>query len=174
KADGIGLHTRSVLIHHSKDRDSQGNGVLMRVIPFGLQLIEDGYNFEDAVYLMNEDSSLTHQNETIYMANRLSLDLALYGIEVLNKDTYKDLLKRLHRGYSAWVIYTLYIVIKTLKQNYTFLEGFKHIVSHGGDTDTNCAIYGAIKGYKEDISSAINLNDFLSKEIQHSILNIQT
>jgi len=28
------------------------------------------------------------------------------------------------------------------------LEGFKELVSRGGDTDTNCAIYGAISNVK--------------------------
>ena len=168
RADGIGLHTKDVLINNSCDKNSQGNGALMRVIPFGLQLIEDGYSFEKAVEMMNMDSFITHKNETICMANRLSLDLALNGIKVLEKGTYKDMLQKLHRGYSAWVMHTLYIVIKALKADLSFLDGFKYIVSFGGDTDTNCAIYGAIRGYKKDISNEINMNDFISNFVQFS------
>jgi len=39
------------------------------------------------------------------------------------------------------------------------LDGFKELVSRGGDTDTNCAIYGAIRGYKDNFD--LNLKDFI-------------
>jgi len=38
-------------------------------------------------------------------------------------------------------------------------EGFKELVSRGGDTDTNCAIYGAIRGYTETLD--LVLDDYL-------------
>ena len=149
-ADGIGIHTHAVLLQGKADKDSQGNGALMRNIPFGVQLIDDGYSFEEAVIFMNRDSILTHANETIFLANEIALDLALHGVKILNKEHYKPIIKKLHHGYSAWVIHSLYIVIEALKLKLSFLDGFKSIVSQGGDTDTNCAIYGAIKEYKED------------------------
>ena len=42
-------------------------------------------------------------------------------------------------------------------------------MSNGGDTDTNCAIYGAIKGYNDDINKEINIADFLPnyKQYEH-------
>jgi len=104
---------------------------------------------------------LTHKNETIFMANRLSLDIAINGLEVLDKPIYQKILSKLKSGYTAWIIYTLYLVIETLKMDLTFVEGFKYIVSKGGDTDTNCAIYGAIRGYSEDIESEIIVEDFI-------------
>lgn len=161
QSDGIGMHTYKVLVQNSTYKDSQGNGALMRVIPFGIKLINDGYSFEDAVKLMNKDSALTHLNETIFMANRLSLDIAMNGLEVLYKPAYKDILSKLKIGDTAWVIHTLYLVIEALKQNLSFVEGFKYIVSYGGDTDTNCAIYGAIRGFHEDIEDEIDIKDFL-------------
>jgi ADP-ribosylglycohydrolase len=161
QTDGIGMHTYKVLVKKSTYKDSQGNGALMRVIPFGVELIKDGYSFEDAVRLMNQDSALTHKNETIFMANRLSLDIAINGIEVIEKPIYEDILSKLKIGDTAWVIHSLYLVLETLKQNLSFTEGFKYIVSYGGDTDTNCAIYGAIRGFKENISKEVALVDFL-------------
>ncbi|MBT5934607.1 MAG: hypothetical protein HOG88_04590 [Sulfurimonas sp.] len=57
----------------------------MRVIPFGVELVKDGYSFEAAVSLMNQDSAITHKNETIFMANRLALDIAYTArIRMLN------------------------------------------------------------------------------------------
>lgn len=170
-ADGIGIHTYNVLVKNQSNKDSQGNGALMRVIPFALQLVQDGYSFEDAITFMNKDSALTHKNQTIFMANRLSLDIALNGLEVLNKDIYKELISRLHLGSTAWVIHSLYIVIEALKKDFSFIEGFKYIVSYGGDTDTNCAIYGAIKGHKEDIFKSLPVEDFLTDDIFKFISN---
>jgi len=163
--DGIGMHTYSVLIQNSTNKDSEGNGALMRVIPFGIALIKDGYSFEDALTLMNEDSALTHKNKTIFIANRLVLDIAINGIEVLEKSEYKNILSKLKLGHTAWVIYSLYIIIETLKMNLSFTEGFKYIVSNGGDTDTNCAIYGAIKGANQNIADEIDISDFLTDDI---------
>ena len=160
--DGIGMHTYDVLIRNEKNKDSQGNGALMRNIPFGCELIKDGYSFEEAVNLMNKESAIIHENKTIFMSNRLALDLAINGLQSLEKNEYKKLLSQLKYGNTAWIIYSLYIVVKTLKKDCSFIDGFKYIVSLGGDTDTNCAIYGAIKGCKENISDSLNINDFLN------------
>ena len=162
--DGIGLHTKNILVHQKKNKDSQGNGALMRNIPFGIALIEDGYSFDEAVEMMNIDSAITHENETIFMANRLALDLSINGVKILKKDTYKNFLDRLKFGQTAWVIYSLYIVIEALKQKRKFLTGFKYITSMGGDTDTNCAIYGAILGYRKSIENELNVNEFIDIE----------
>ncbi|QCT95026.1 ADP-ribosylglycohydrolase family protein [Caminibacter mediatlanticus TB-2] len=167
--DGIGIHTAEVLLDGKKDKDSQGNGALMRNIPFGIKLIEDGFSFKEAVKLMNIDSALTHANDVIFLSNELALDIALNGIEVINKEKYKNLVKQLHFDYSAWVINTLYVVIEVLKKNLNFLDGFKEIVAMGGDTDTNCAIYGAIKGAKDNIQDELDINVFLGEDIKYFI-----
>jgi len=112
----------------------------MRNIPFGVKLIEDGYSFDEAVSLMNQESAITHKNETIFICNKLALDLAINGTDILQKSDYKDILKKLKYGDTAWVIHSLYIVIEALKKDCSFIDGFKYIVSVGGDTDTNCAM----------------------------------
>lgn len=162
--DGIGIHTKAVLLNNQMNKNSQGNGALMRVIPFGIQLLEDGYSFEEAVELMNIDASITHNNSTVFICNRLCLDISINGLEVLEKSQYKNLLSKLHYGYTAWVIHTVYIVIETLKKDFTFLDGFKYIVSKGGDTDTNCAVFGAIKGCGINIENEINIDYFLESK----------
>jgi len=161
--DGIGIHTRAVLLEGKADKDSQGNGALMRVIPFGAELISDGYSFKEAVCLMNIDSAITHKNTSVFMANKLCLDITINGIEAVNKKEYQGLLSNLYSGDTAWVLHTLYIVIETLQKELNFLDGFKYIVSQGGDTDTNCAIYGAIKGGLDNISTELDILDFISK-----------
>ncbi|MDF1878417.1 ADP-ribosylglycohydrolase family protein [Sulfurimonas sp. SAG-AH-194-C20] len=169
--DGIGIHTSKVLNNQSSDKDSEGNGALMRNIPYALELIKDGYSFEETVIRMNEESALTHENKTIFMANRLALDLALHGISVLEKVIHKDILAKVMLGSTAWVLNTLYIVIQTLKKEFDYLDGFKYIVAAGGDTDTNCAIYAAIKSYKNDINKSIDIEEFLTKKIIHELSN---
>ena len=163
-ADGIGIHTAAVLLRGETNKSSQGNGALMRVLPFGLRLIEEGMPFDNAVEMINIDAALTHDNEVIRITNRLCLDLAVNGLDVLNKDEYSDILSMLKSGHSAWVIYTLNDVIDVLKMDLDILSGFKELVSRGGDTDTNCAIYGAIRGYKKNLE--LNLDHFLDKASQ--------
>lgn len=36
--DGIGIYTKNILLHNKVNKDSQGNGALMRNIPFALKL----------------------------------------------------------------------------------------------------------------------------------------
>ena len=163
-ADGIGIHTAAVLLRGETDKSSQGNGVLMRVLPFGLRLIEEGKSFEEAVEMMNIDAALTHDNEVIRITNRLCLDVALNGLSVLEKEEYADIINKLKPGHSAWVIYTVYDVLDVLKMDLNILEGFKELVSKGGDTDTNCAIYGAIRGYRNELE--VDLDDYIDKASQ--------
>jgi len=163
-ADGIGIHTAGVLLKGKSDKSSQGNGVLMRVLPFGLRLIEEGMAFENAVALVNRDAALTHDNDVIRMSNRFCLDIAVNGMSILEKPEYQALLSTLRQGHSAWVIYTLYDVLEVLKMDLSILDGFKELVSRGGDTDTSCAIYGAIRGYREEFE--LNLDDYLDKASQ--------
>ncbi len=167
-ADGIGIHTAAVLLRGEIDKISQGNGVLMRVLPFGLRLIEEGTPFDDAVDMVNIDASLTHDNEVIKITNRLCLDIAVNGLEVLHKDEYTNILSQLKSGYSAWVIYSLNDVLDVLRMDVGLLDGFKELVSRGGDTDTNCAIYGAIRGYRDTFK--LDLNHYLDRSSQTILL----
>ncbi len=123
-ADGIGIHTAGVLLKGKTDKDSQGNGVLMRVIPFGLRLVEEGMGFDEVLELVNRDAALTHDNEVIRMSNRIAIDMAVNGLGVLDKPEYQSFLASLHPGYSAWVIHTLYAVIDVLKMGLPVKEGF--------------------------------------------------
>ena len=151
-----------IIVYGKKDKDSQGNGALMRNIPFGIALINDGVSFEKAVSLMNKDSAITHENQTIFLANKLALDLAINGLAVLEKNEYTMLLEKVCFGQTAWVIYTLHIVIEALKYKREFLTGFKYITSFGGDTDTNCAIYGVVLGYNKNITQELNIREFIN------------
>lgn len=162
--DGIGIHTENVLLKDAKNKDSQGNGALMRNIPFALQLIKDGYSFDETLKLMNKDSFLTHKNNAIAITNKLALDLALNGVEVLEKDEYKNLLSKIHEGNTAWILHSVYIVIEALKKKLNFLAGFKYIVSFGGDTDTNCAIFAAIRSWKFDIQDELKIEEFIEEK----------
>ncbi len=161
-ADGIGIHTAAILLRGENDKDSQGNGALMRVLPFGLRLIEEGMPFEEAITLVNQDAAVTHDNEVIRVTNRLCLDIAVNGLEVLEKMEYTDILSTLKSGHTAWVIYTVNDVLDVLKMNMSVQDGFRELVSRGGDTDTNCAIYGAIKGYRDELE--LDLDDYLDNE----------
>jgi len=169
--NGIGIHTKDVLLNNKKDKDSQGNGALMRNIPFGIKLIEDGYSFEKAVDMMNIDSKLTHSNDTIFLSNALALDLAVNGTKALAKKQYKNLLHKITFGNTAWVLHSLAIIIEALLKKKKFLTGFKYIVASGGDTDTNCAIFGAIFGYTKDITQELDMDKFVGDLLICSEIN---
>ena len=159
--DGIGIQTAKVLLGGSLDKSSQGNGALMRSIPLEVHLVETGHGFDEAVEMMNTDAAITHDNETVFMANRLALDLALNGTAAAGKAEYAPLLKRLKPGHTAWVVHSLYAVLSALENCRGFLDGFKYLVAKGGDTDTNCAIYGAILGATKTVSEELALAEFL-------------
>jgi ADP-ribosylglycohydrolase len=163
-ADGIGIHTAAVLLRQEKDKSSQGNGALMRVLPFGLRLIEEGMPFEKAVEMVNIDAALTHDNDVVRMTNQLCLDIAVNGLDVLNKDVYRNIRSQLKSGHTAWVIYTVNDVLDVLKMDLNILDGFKELVSRGGDTDTNCATYGAMRGYRDTLE--VVLDKYLDRASQ--------
>jgi hypothetical protein len=73
----------------------------MRVLPFGLRLIEEGMPLEKAVALVNQDAAITHDNETVRISNRLCLDIAVNGLDVLQKSIYAKLLSQVKPGHSA-------------------------------------------------------------------------
>jgi hypothetical protein len=73
---------------------------------------------------MNIDSLITHANETIFLANKIALDLAINSLKILEKDIYKNYLDKLKYGQIAWVVHSLYIGIEVLKRKRKFLTGF--------------------------------------------------
>jgi len=158
-ADGIGLHTYKVLVEGKTDKNSQGNGTVMRVIPFANRLIEEGKPFEEVLQWMNIDATLTHDNSIIKAANHLALDLSIHGLKTLKDAKHSFIVAQLKPGHTAWIVHTLHHVIEVLKMNIGMLDAFKELVSRGGDTDTNCAIYAAIKGYSDCFE--LTLEDFL-------------
>jgi ADP-ribosylglycohydrolase len=113
-------------------------------------------DFEEAMKLVDRDAALTHDNNVVKMANRLCIDIALNGLVAMDKLEYRELLASFKPGYSAWVIHTLHNVLDVLKMDLSIHEGFKELVSRGGDTDTNCAIYGAIRGYRDKLEIKID------------------
>ena len=74
-ADGIGIHTAGVLLRGKSDKSSQGNGVLMRVIPFGLRLVEEGMDFEEAMNQRVEIAEQYWQREKATLDKRVSLSI---------------------------------------------------------------------------------------------------
>jgi ADP-ribosylglycohydrolase len=86
----------------------------------------------------------------------------------MEKIEYSELLASLKPGYSAWVIHTLHDVLDVLKMDLSVHEGFKELVSRGGDTDTNCAIYGAVRGYNKVLGIQLGkyLNDDFLKMLE--------
>ena len=132
---GIGTHT-SMVLNHGYEGTSQGNGCLMAILPAAIFLIDNGYSQEELTQWMYEVQAVTQHEANVEAA----LFLLGYDVEV-----------NIQQGDSAWVANSLGAVTDALNNASSMVEGFQQIVSIGGDTDTNAAIYGAIYSYQNGL-----------------------
>ena len=141
--DGIGVQTEYALLYNSINKESQGNGSLMRCIPYMLLLNEKGFNDEEIFEMMREETTLTHPNKEVIEMNEVFYKIAKN--KVINLQNIN--VTKIKYGKTAWIYYTAFIVIEALNKDFErIIDGFRYITALGGDTDTNCAIYGAIRG----------------------------
>jgi len=148
--DGIGYQTEAALLGNFVDDKGQGNGSLMRCIPYMLLLHKKGYSLSSIREMMTAEASITHPNKEVLRLNFTFFLIALRGDLQPLKFLPEEYKVKIKAGHSAWMYYTAFIVIEALKKNFkNHYQGFKYITSFGGDTDTNCAVYGAIRGARD-------------------------
>jgi ADP-ribosylglycohydrolase len=167
-AEGIGIHTADVLLRGKTDKISEGNASLMRCLPYMLALKELGFDDASILEQMKVESALTHCGDVIIDANMICYLTAINKKDVVIEH-YLDTLEEafeIEPTNTAWVINTLNIILDTWKdrRELGFLNGFKKIVSMGGDTDTNCAVYGAMFGFSVDIRDEIDIEQWLEPD----------
>ena len=142
--------------------DSESNGSLMRVSPIGVWAAGDPAL---AARTARDDSMLTHTSETCVEACAAYSAAIAAGIggasreEMLEaaaahaKGPAHEAVKRAGKGvapgdfftHPGWVLLALQNAFWCL-QHLEFEEALVHTVGHGGDTDTNAAIAGALLG----------------------------
>lgn len=153
-----------------ENSDSQANGSLMRASP--LMLLE---GLGRAMRSAEEDSRLTHSNETVCSANGIYVGLGCLLVggysaqqaldiidqRVLNRPTdpvarewYRD--GRYGVGVpfhpnAGWARIAFTHAIRLLGEDVTWEEALREVLMGGGDTDTNACIVGALLGARHGL-----------------------
>ncbi len=148
--------------------DSQSNGCLMRMSPICVWSCK--LSKQDLLKAVREESILTHQNQVtvvIHGAYALAIQHVLNNkgeneaaykkalewiVESGNKDANewiecveKEDLPAANRN-GGWAKIAFCYAMYYLKKNFHYSDALKDILRRGGDTDTNCAIIGAVIG----------------------------
>lgn len=154
-AKDVGIQTRQALIKGVIDYRGEGNGALMRILPAAAYMKEClRWDIVKIHHECEKISALTHSNYTIHALNSFFIDL-MFG-ESLERHQGLIALFNQTDGVHGWVMNSARIVYDALQQRSSLMDGFKHIVSQGGDTDTHCAIYGAIRGYQDGLKYEVS------------------
>jgi len=150
-----------------------GNGSLMRILPFSLYCIARDLSDYDTYKIISYGSSITHGNEISIMACYLYTKLLAGAIKTKNaRLAYSEMISSNYKSYfsdktisefsdilediydlnpnkideSGYVVDSLKTVIYSLLMSNSFESTIKRCVKIGYDTDTNSCIAGSIAG----------------------------
>jgi len=118
-------------------------------------------------------SSVTHEDSKVHSVNDFFIDYILHNSLEEHSSLLEEILNSC--GNSGWVINTARIVYQALQKGpFDFTEALWGIVKQGGDTDTACAIYGAIYAYHyPQLFCKIRVDCFLSSQSLEIINSFQ-
>lgn len=187
----IGVSTRKALINYKNGNEpikcggkhfyDNGNGSLMRMLPFVFIFYSKDYSFLDSSLIIDNISSLTHGNEISCLGCRIYIDYLnfilngydkLTAIELLStidysiyysKDSilyYKNILGGELKNMNVKDIKSSGFIIDTLEASLwctitsnSYQEAVLKAINLGNDTDTIGAITGSINGILYGIDS---------------------
>ena len=157
-----------------KMKSDNGNGALMRILPFSLYCISKNLNMDDTVDLINKASGLTHGHNISKMCCFMYTELlreairtkdvtraftamtslplekyySIYNIESLGslRTSRFYFTKESDINESGYVVDTLQAVMYSLLQSNNYEDSIKTAVRLGYDTDTNAGLTGAVAG----------------------------
>ena len=158
----------------SRDQKSQGNGAMMRVSPLGIgyaPYIDEEHGFTLTRRRAATDAKITHPNKLCVDANMLYVAAIAEAINspkeprvIYDKiktwaeqfDAHPALREAIDNARSSppadymtqmgWVLIAFQNALYQLLHAPNFTEAVVDTVMHGGDTDTNAAICGALLG----------------------------
>lgn len=167
-------HGTNALECGGKGFKDNGNGSLMRILPFSLYCINNGLSEEETFDLVSKASGLTHANDiskmscciyTEYLRNIIETKNPIISLErvqeidyskYFNEEAIKEHRKILKSNFkfisdekinaSGYVVDTLESVIYSIINGRNFEETLKIAINMGYDTDTVCGITGSIAG----------------------------
>ena len=153
---------------------SLSNGFLMRISP--LAVIGKNMNKTKLNKIIKEEVSITHSNKECFLAAKFYIYLLIYIINggedyynySLNLAGNDFTLKKIVEGslnslyfikyknvkidvdgqYMGYYVVSLQIALYCLFNSKSYQSAMRTIIKLGGDTDTNCAISGALLGAK--------------------------
>ncbi len=151
--------------------DSQANGALMRISPLGIFCAGKGLSEEEVDRIVAEETGLTHPNQVCVAVNQLYVKAIKAAIE--EGLSVEDLYQRIigwarsltsegplldwtleaefnhpdsYTRQMGWVRIAWQNAVYQLLHATTVEQAIADTISHGGDTDTNAAICGALLG----------------------------
>lgn len=162
---GISTH-RSLLDADWPDKtlESQsGNGVLMRLLPFAWYYacseVQEQTRTVSAEQRLNTDffdtvTTLTHGSERTLVTSRIMGELLaklLFGLpwkaaRAFITETYPKVRLDRSRSYRGYCEDSLLLAVALMDEQVDWEEGIETILSLGGDTDSNAAIFGQLYG----------------------------
>ena len=157
-----------------KGKFENGNGSLMRILPFVYYLYYSDYNEEEIVKIINEASSLTHGHEISCLGCKIYYDYVTSILSGMDKEQaynfiktidyskyytsasiseYDRILREDIKQYeiddiksSGYVVHSLEASLWCTLNNDSFEDAVVTAVNLGSDTDTVGAITGSING----------------------------
>lgn len=181
-------------IHGLTGSESNGNGSLMRVLPYGLYGAVSGMKLIDIVKLAGENSKLTHAhviskaccgwycafiadllvNKDLYLAWGKASDaiLSVYGeIPELIPVLYQKSKDRTEISSTGYVVHSLEAAMWCIFNSESFDDAVLSAVNLGDDTDTIASITGGIAGIYYDSIPQEWIDSLLGKDKIDSIIN---
>lgn len=154
--------------------NSLSNGFLMRISP--LAVLGKNMNKNKLNKIIKEEVAITHSNKECVIAGKFYIHLIIYilkggqeyykhSLELAGKNfKLKDIIEQaltspyhtkyrnvkidIDGQYMGYYVVSLQIALYCLFNSKTYETAMRTIIKLGGDTDTNCAISGALLGAK--------------------------
>jgi len=150
-------NTKDVLNSGCKDEIYNGNGSLMRILPFSLFCIINGLDDEETKEIINTASSLTHAHDISKMGCYIYTEFLRCIINT--KDKYKAYEYILTKDYTSYGVHANDVYSRLLNEDFLDLED-DEIKSTGYVVDTLEAVLFSIlntRSYRNSILTAVNL-----------------
>ncbi|MEX1381988.1 ADP-ribosylglycohydrolase family protein [Lutibacter sp.] len=172
----IGHSTKTGLINNKINKDfySNGNGSLMRMLPFVFELY--GSNQEKIKEVVIKSSSITHVHEISINACMDYINYFHNIINGLNKEKSLPrhliyILSKENFNTKGFVIGTLEAALHCFITTNNYTDSIKKAVSLGYDTDTIAAITGSLSGYYYNNVNNSFKNKLRGKEIINPLID---
>lgn len=140
---------------------AQSNGSLMRCYPFALM----GLAGKDYEKYLERDCRLTNPSDAVIIGEKQYIKAIISALNGKSKD---EILQDWNpptdipdiTNNKGWFAHALYCTFMSLRDFDDYNDAIKHIISMGGDTDTNACIAGALLGAYFGISKMNECNEF--------------